>query len=343
MPRGPRLDYPGALHHVYDRGAARRPIFENTSDVRAFLALVAAAVRSGLLDVHAYCVLTTHYHLLVGSPQGRLSDAMWRIQNLYVRRFNRGRRRDGPLMRARYGSRLVESASYFGAVVRYIDRNPVDAGLTRSAHRYPHGSARHFASPRRPPWLRTDAVEACVCDAASTDAFRPSLYQDFATWSAGAACELVERRIAAPPAPEDPLDDLVRAAPIEVQRWMERKASVADGTRAGMVLLAANTVLDVVDDRRIPDPPRRSLVAGILRDMTGVPYREIAARLGCSPATAATAARRHRDALRTDTAYAALAADVVHAVVRRDFGPPRRLFNLPRALPSSDIDVVVPA
>jgi len=175
----------------------------------------------------------------------------------------------------------------------------------------------------------------------SASSFHPALYADFTSGRCDAARDLVETRLAAP-AGADPLDDLVRAAPTGVQRWMERKAKLADATTPGIAVLAARTIVDVVNDLRVCDPPRRDLLAGLLHDMAGVAFRDIAARLGCSVATAGVAARAHSSALRGDPAYAALAADIVHAVLRRDFGPPRRLFDLPRALPVAGVEVVAP-
>ena len=91
-----------------NRGLARRTVFETRQDVRAFLARLALCVRRGELEVHAYCVLTTHYHLLVRS-RGKLSEGLRRVQNDYVRWFNRARRRDGPLFRGRFLSKHVGS------------------------------------------------------------------------------------------------------------------------------------------------------------------------------------------------------------------------------------------
>jgi len=93
----PRGDRPGAWHHVMNRGLARRPAFENRADIRFFLSLLARKVRQGQLELHAYAILTTHFHLLVRSPRGELSDAMMWIEAQYVRRFNRRRERDGSL------------------------------------------------------------------------------------------------------------------------------------------------------------------------------------------------------------------------------------------------------
>ena len=101
MPRLPRLDRAGRWFHVMNRGLARRPEFETEQDIRYFLSRVARAVRRDGLEIDVVCVLTTHFHVLVRIPIGHLSEAMLRIQNEYVRSFNRTRRRDGSLFRGR--------------------------------------------------------------------------------------------------------------------------------------------------------------------------------------------------------------------------------------------------
>ncbi len=79
MARNPRQDHPGSWHHVMNRGIARRSLFESRDDIRFFLACLARAVRRGQIEVHAWCILTTHFHLLVRSPGGELSAAMRRV------------------------------------------------------------------------------------------------------------------------------------------------------------------------------------------------------------------------------------------------------------------------
>ena len=70
MARRNRCDTPGSWHHVVNRGIAKRPLFEDRDDIRYFLSRLAHEVRRGRIEVHAYCILTTHYHLLVRSPRG---------------------------------------------------------------------------------------------------------------------------------------------------------------------------------------------------------------------------------------------------------------------------------
>src|SRR5436190_877467 len=132
MPRRPRADRPGRLHHVMNRGIARRTVFETRADRRKFLALLAREVREGGIELHAFVILGTHYHLLVRSLDGRLSETMRRVQNAYVRWFNRMRRRDGPLFRGRFRSIPLESTRYAHTLIRYIDQNPVEARLVTS-------------------------------------------------------------------------------------------------------------------------------------------------------------------------------------------------------------------
>ncbi len=155
MPRRPRHDAVDTYHHVMNRGIARRPVFETDEDRRFFLSLLAQEVRAGRLEIHAYSVMLTHFHLLVRSVTGELSEAMRRIQNRYARRFNRSRKRDGPLFRGRFLSRPVDSLRYRRNVVTYIHDNAVAAGLVANPADHDWSSARFFAGEggRRPPWL----------------------------------------------------------------------------------------------------------------------------------------------------------------------------------------------
>ena len=81
MARSPRMDAPGRFHHVFNRAARRQVLFADRSDYRYFIMLLACAVRRGELVVQDYCLMSTHFHLLAASPDGRLSYALMRIQN----------------------------------------------------------------------------------------------------------------------------------------------------------------------------------------------------------------------------------------------------------------------
>jgi REP element-mobilizing transposase RayT len=237
MARRPRGDFPGSWHHVVNRAIAKRPYFEARSDQRYFLARLADEVRAGRIEVHAYCLMTTHFHLLVRSPKGELSEAMRRLQCSYSRYFNRLRRRDGPLIRARYFSKRIDTGLYWRAVVRYIDENAVRAGMVPSSGDYEFCSARAFLSGRCPPWLSRDAIEQRALGFARSNRFSPSVCVTASGPHRGedldSLCDVVESRMRS--AREfDPLEDLVGATPHQVREWMQRKAALADGMEVGL-------------------------------------------------------------------------------------------------------------
>src|SRR5512146_1456322 len=140
MPRGPRLDAPGTLHHVMVRGLDRRRIFETTTDRQDFVRRLEAAVRDTELCVLAWAVLPNHAHLLVRTGSRPLSTAMRRLLTGYAVAFNHRHKRHGHLFQNRYKSILVEEEPYLLELTRYIHLNPFRAGVVRSVgelDRYP--------------------------------------------------------------------------------------------------------------------------------------------------------------------------------------------------------------
>jgi len=293
-----------------NRGIARRTLFETARDIRFFLSRLAKAVQRGDLEVHAYSILTTHFHLLVRSPRGRLSLVMKVAQNEYVRRFNRERKRDGPLVRGRFTSRPVRTEAYQAALVRYIDHNPVAARLVDHPCAYPHGSARHYARVDGPAWLERTWIEEHVRSALGATRFEPAAYLEYARSPLeDPKVRWIEARIAAktPAIPaRDPLDDLLAAAPSEVLDWMRRKARLADGTGVGLPLVTPTTCRDAVADWRERHgdwqlPSGRSKVNGwrvaevaLLRDLCACSFAEIGSRIGISAPHACRIYGRHR-------------------------------------------------
>ncbi len=330
MARNPRWDPPGSWHHVMNRGIARRSLFECRGDIRYFLACLARAVRRGQIEVHAWCVLTTHFHLLVRSPTGELSAAMRRVQNAYVRRFNRARKRDGPMVRGRFRSKLVTSVVYRTALVRYIDANAVLARLAHDPCAYPFGSAQAYAQESGPPWLTRDWVEELVRVRLGLERYDGRLYpRAFAKGNASTSRYLVERRIASQnTAPQfDDLDDLIEGAPENVLRWLQRKAKLADGGSPGPPMSSPRSVRDRISRHREDSAEwtvrtnRKArcgwdvLEVGLLRDLTAATYREV---VGAGPRSTFTAARlyaQHRELLRTDPEYAGVAASVARGLL----------------------------
>lgn len=158
VPRPPRIDVEGALHHVYDRGNRRQLICEDDVDYRFFLSLVERAAKRFEWLVHAYCVMPNHYHLLVETPKGGLSRGMQLVNGRYAQAFNWGRRLDGHLFQGRFGSRLVESEAHAIWVNRYIARNPVEARLVEGPAAWAWSSYGALRRGSAPTWLAHDAV-----------------------------------------------------------------------------------------------------------------------------------------------------------------------------------------
>jgi REP element-mobilizing transposase RayT len=325
MPRRKRQDEPGTLHHVTNRGIAKRTIFERVEDVRYFLSGVARAVRRGEIKVHSYNCVTTHFHMFVESPRGELATAMRRIQGEYSRHFNRSRRRDGSLYRTRYHSKVVGSQAYCDNLIRYIDANAVEAGLVAKPEWHVSSSAYWYARGDGPLWLTRDMVEARAAERCDAEAFRPDLYPvAFKPVLSPGHEEWILRRLAAGEGPPDPLDDLISAAPPRVLAWMRRKAALADGTDVGLPMVPWQAVEERIHAfadgfRALQSPDGREsrlgdvARAGLLRDICGLSYPRIAGIVGCSRTAAEHRARRHRELLDRNAPYAEVVALVAHS------------------------------
>ena len=156
MSRPLRIQYPGAVYHVMNRGRARQPTFVGEADNQAFLDTLAEAHRLCSIEVFAYCLMGNHYHLCVRTPRGNLSRVMRHVDGIYTQRFNRRHRRDGTLFRGRYKAILVDADEYLAAVVRYIHLNPVEAGMVKMPEDYPWASHRYYVQTKGAPgWLDT--------------------------------------------------------------------------------------------------------------------------------------------------------------------------------------------
>ncbi len=330
MSRRPRFDRPGRFHHVMNRGVARRTVFENRRDVRYFLSLLAREARSGKLKIQAFAILTTHFHLLVASPQGDLSGVMRRVLNRYVRYFNRTRRRDGSLFRGRFRSRPVTSFLYRFILVRYIDQNAPRARLAFESIAYPYGSAALYAATRRPQWLDTSWVDERLGDAAPAE--RADRYRRvFGFPRTAIEREVVNARITSPATEDDHLDDLVASAPSRVLAWMKRKAALADQTKPGLAHVDVRTILDrvrkamkarpgwtCIPGRKQPRSAWPILRVGLLRDLAGMTHQQVAQVLELPQSTSQVRAEQHRRLVQEDSVYmdaaARLAAECLAAL-----------------------------
>jgi putative transposase len=154
MPRSPRIAFGGVPLHLIQRGNDRKPCFAAEEDLVLYLALLRhTAVRTGCA-IHAYVLMTNHVHLLLTpSDDGGASRLMQQLGRRYVRTFNERHGRTGTLWEGRFRSSVIDSERYFLVCQRYIEQNPVRAGLVREARDYPWSSHRHYVERHNDPLL----------------------------------------------------------------------------------------------------------------------------------------------------------------------------------------------
>jgi len=165
MARKLRLQYPGAIYHVMSRGDRREPIFLEDADREMFLSTLGEACVKTDWQVHAYCLMNNHFHLLVETPKPNLADGMKWLLGTYTARFNRRHRLVGHLFSGRYKSLLVDNSGngYFKTVCDYVHLNPVRARLVKPDEPlHAFGSSSYGEYLRQPslrvPWLRVDRL-----------------------------------------------------------------------------------------------------------------------------------------------------------------------------------------
>jgi putative transposase len=122
---------------VTARGAAGGALFCDDTDRLDFIIQLTYTTRGFFWTCHAYCLMTTHYHLLVESSQEMLSRGMHRLNGLYAQRFNARHGRRGHVFEQRFQAYLVEGEEHFEEASRYILENPVKAGLCETAEDWP--------------------------------------------------------------------------------------------------------------------------------------------------------------------------------------------------------------
>ena len=165
MPRQLRLEYAGAIYHVMSRGDRQEAIFLDDEDRRRFLKTLGEACEKAGWQVHAYCLMGNHFHLVVETPQPTLVAGMKWFLGTYTQRFNARHRMRGHLFAGRYKSLLVDGSDdiYLRVVCDYVHLNPVRAGLVGGEEKmadYAWSSFPQYLKPprKRPGWLRVDRV-----------------------------------------------------------------------------------------------------------------------------------------------------------------------------------------
>ena len=165
MARQLRVEYPGAIYHVMNRGDRGEEIFRDDKDREGFLAALAEVCGKTGWEVHALCLLGNHFHLVVETPQGNLVSGMKWLLGTYTGRYNRRHKLFGHLFSGRYKAVIVEGSGdgYFKTACDYVHLNPVRANvLTGQAKLREYGWSswpEYMKAPaKRWPWLRVDRL-----------------------------------------------------------------------------------------------------------------------------------------------------------------------------------------
>ena len=137
MPRKQRMTWPG-YYHVISRGVERRKVFLDDEDFDQFLQILISVKSSYKITVHVFCLMSNHYHLLLETEQKNISEAMRYLNAQYAGWFNRKYHRSGHLWQGRFKSYYLYDEKHFWTVSKYIERNPVVAGMVSeiSSYRY---------------------------------------------------------------------------------------------------------------------------------------------------------------------------------------------------------------
>ncbi len=186
MARKLRLEFPGAIYHVINRGNYRADVFRSEGAKAAFAAcLFEACAKSGWV-LHAFVLMRNHYHLAVETPEGNLAAGMQWLQATFANRFNRLRGERGHLFQGRYKALLVEEGAALGQVCHYIHLNPVRAGVVPvdRLKEYRHSSYWFlWHRDRRPEFLQ---VETGLAEAGElVDELRGwQAYEHYLDWQA---------------------------------------------------------------------------------------------------------------------------------------------------------------
>jgi putative transposase len=160
MARKLRVEEEGGLYHVINRGNYRQPVFGSVGAAQAFETALREATEWFGWKLHAYVLMTNHYHLALETPKPNLVDGMHWLQSTFATRFNRFRSERGHLFQGRYQALPIEDATALARVVDYIHLNPVRAGIVSvdQLAGFRWSSLRKFLKDERWPGLAGDLV-----------------------------------------------------------------------------------------------------------------------------------------------------------------------------------------
>jgi len=307
MARPLRIEYEGAIYHVTVRGNDRRMIFRDDRDRERFLDRLADCVEAHGVRLYMFCLMNNHFHLMLETPSGNLSEFMHRLQTAYSVYFNLRHSRSGHLFQGRFGARVVRGEEYILRLSRYVHLNPV---FTRAAkrldlreridmlRRYRWSSYRSYIG-RAAPLEFVDYAPMLAMTKAKTKAKRPGEYRKFVEAGLAESDRDFERiRKASPLAiGSEEFADWVRGLHDKLSDLRRRPEDAA--LRRRRKKLPPDRVIEIVCARLKVDPEEiairrrgsrlRPIVAKMLGRYSGLTQRQVGRLLGLSTGAAVSA------------------------------------------------------
>jgi putative transposase len=165
MARKLRVQYPGAIYHVMSRGDRQEDIFKDDADRGVFLKTLEEVCQKTDWQIHAWCLMSNHFHLVVETPRADLVAGMKWLLGTYTSRYNRRHKNFGHLFSGRYKALIVDGSGngYLKTVCDYVHLNPVRSGLLGAeqplqSYRWSSYGQYLAGVNRRPRWLRVDRL-----------------------------------------------------------------------------------------------------------------------------------------------------------------------------------------
>lgn len=162
---------------MMNRGRRKENIFLSSTDYENFIKVLQETSKNWNLQISAYCLMSNHYHLLINTPEGNISRCMRHVNGVYTQRFNRQHKTDGQLFRGRYKAVLIDADNHLLEVLRYIHRNPLQAGIVQSLGDFPWSShPGYISNAKKWEWLHKEFLLSMMSAKKSK---RKAIYLDF--------------------------------------------------------------------------------------------------------------------------------------------------------------------
>lgn len=185
MPRKPRIEYPGAHYHVMGRANEGRVIFPTDYEHTQFLKALGEACQAFHLQLRAYVLMPNHYHLLLTTPEGNLSQAMAWLLTAFAVRYNKSHQRIGHVFQGRFKAQIIDDRAYARSLISYLHLNPIRSRIEGKPRitqppelleTFPWSSHAVYLGRRKPPaWLNTEWLGFWGSDASAHDLYRQEI------------------------------------------------------------------------------------------------------------------------------------------------------------------------